>query len=205
MNDAAEHAGGWSAVEVVMREHLSLDEDQLFRAVRMVERDLYLTTDGLRDRSNDARSLDALIAAVRRLRPYFDDVSDGTSREVFRHFNTSAAVREDDRARLGNAYYVLAHKSREFLAALEGARRSLDDQAPTTLRTLKTINIAAIRCVGAAMEVWAEFQDRPPPARALNPASPFAAFLIDLMEACDIDGDPKAAFRAWAKTCGAEK
>ena len=61
------------------------------------------------------------------------------------------------------------------------------------------VNWAAVNAVGALRWLWQRNTGRPAPARALNPASKFCAFLRDGFEFLGIEADPVSAFKRWVK------
>lgn len=63
----------------------------------------------------------------------------------------------------------------------------------------KRINLEGVQLVGSARDVWKLSTGRDAPLKALNPASSFGRFLYDLFDAFEVEGDARAAFRAWAK------
>jgi hypothetical protein len=61
------------------------------------------------------------------------------------------------------------------------------------------MNLIGIQLVEAARFVWELSGANTAPTKDLNTASAFGAFLADLFEACEVQGDVRSAFRAWAK------
>lgn len=62
-------------------------------------------------------------------------------------------------------------------------------------------NTRGIQLVIAARRTWAaDAGQSPPEGNDLNEAGPFGSFLADLFDACGIEGNPRAAFRAWARS-----
>jgi hypothetical protein len=59
------------------------------------------------------------------------------------------------------------------------------------------VNWAAVNGVHALRGLWRRNIGRPAPARALNPASKFCAFLSDGFEFLGIEADPVSAFKRW--------
>jgi hypothetical protein len=70
---------------------------------------------------------------------------------------------------------------------------------PKSKRSLNLVNVDAIGLVGGCRFVWYLATKKKPPFKDVNPASRFAAFLADAMEVCEIEGDARSAFLAWAK------
>jgi hypothetical protein len=61
------------------------------------------------------------------------------------------------------------------------------------------MNLVGIQLVEAARFVWELSGANKAPTKDLNTASAFGAFLADIFEACEVQGDVRSAFRAWAK------
>jgi hypothetical protein len=72
---------------------------------------------------------------------------------------------------------------------------SLVDMTPETAN----VNWAAVNAVDALRWLWRRNTGKLAPARALNPASKFCAFLCDGFEFLEIKADPVSAFKRWVK------
>jgi hypothetical protein len=94
---------------------------------------------------------------------------------------------------------------RVFLDYAPDIKKAIDqtkaaiETSPRTRKAPSLINLAGVQCVEAARIVWEEYTGQTPPYSDLNPASTFGKFLADLFEAYEIKGQPKSAFRAWAR------
>ena len=75
------------------------------------------------------------------------------------------------------------------------------ENSPMTRVSATKINEREIALVDAARFIWQLATDTDAPAKDLNPASPFGEFLADVFEVCELSGDPRSAFRAWAREC----
>lgn len=192
-----------TGIEGVMRDHLSLEGDDLFSAVHLFEGCAYKSLPPFRDKTNDVKGLDALETALRKLAPVLEGVSAPSVMTLMAHFFHSGEYSEEDGKRLAGAVLALTQERVRLLAGIDAARRDLDEPHPLIRRSLKTINLEAIQVTDGAVQVWAKYHYRPPPKKALNPASAFGLFVCDLFDACGLEADPKAAFRTWAQTYGA--
>lgn len=98
-------------------------------------------------------------------------------------------------------------KAAYSLSALEQSATTIRAAVLATKREINTstrarkgtgrINFRGIQLVNSARDVWRLSTAKEAPARSLNPASRFGKFLCDLFDAFEIEGDPRAAFRAW--------
>lgn len=64
------------------------------------------------------------------------------------------------------------------------------------------INERGIALVDASRFIWQLATETQAPSKDLNPASSFGDFLADVFEVCGVPGDPRSAFRAWARERG---
>lgn len=71
--------------------------------------------------------------------------------------------------------------------------------SPRTRKSPSQINLGGVQCVEAARNAWEENTGKKPPSKDLNAGSAFGKFLADLFDAYEIEGEPKSAFRAWAR------
>lgn len=83
--------------------------------------------------------------------------------------------------------------------AIQSTKRHIEKSSRARKGTGR-INFKGIQLVNSARDVWRLSTGNEAPSKALNPASRFGKFLCDLFEAFEIEGDPRAAFRAWAAT-----
>ena len=204
MSDAIFEANSWaSGIEDVMRKYLSLEGDDLFSAVHTFEAHAYKSLPPYRDRTNDVKGLDALETALRKLTPVLEAVSTPSIMTLMAHFMHSGEYSEKDGERLAGSLLALTQDRDRLLAGIDASRKALDENDPLIRRSLKTLNVEAVQIVDAAIKVWDKHQDRPAPRKALNGGHSFGKFIGDLFYACDVEGDPKSAFRAWAQTYGA--
>lgn len=192
----------WTAIEAVMRSHLKVAGQDAFRAAKTFEAATYLEVADFADVTTDMKAIDVLEIALRKVSPLLNDVSTASMLQMLSYFHHSGRFNDEEAKRLSATLYCLSHESDALLDSIDAARKSLKDGGPMVRKSTKTLNIEAIRAVQGAVESWTLFQSAPPPAKALNPASPFGNFLADLLEACSIQADPKSAFRAWAQTYG---
>lgn len=81
--------------------------------------------------------------------------------------------------------------------AIKSAKRHVE-QSPHARIGTQRINLKGIQLVDCARDLWCLATGKSAPSRSLNPASRFGKFLTDLFEVFEIEGDPRAAFRAWA-------
>ncbi|PHR03893.1 MAG: hypothetical protein COB29_12995 [Sulfitobacter sp.] len=90
----------------------------------------------------------------------------------------------------------------EFSAAIREAIAKTKDDIKVSERARKStarMNLVGIQLVEAARFVWELSGANKAPTKDLNTASAFGAFLADVFEACEVQGDVRSAFRAWAK------
>jgi hypothetical protein len=90
----------------------------------------------------------------------------------------------------------------EFSAAIREAIAKTKADILKSERARKStarMNLIGIQLVEAARFVWELSGANTAPTKDLNTASAFGAFLADLFEACEVQGDVRSAFRAWAK------
>lgn len=81
-----------------------------------------------------------------------------------------------------------------------GVNQTIDHikSSPLAKKSASKINADAIGVVGACRYIWELAKGKPAP-KSLNPASPFAYFLSDVLEAGGIEAQPISAFNAWAR------
>jgi hypothetical protein len=72
---------------------------------------------------------------------------------------------------------------------------ALVDATPETAN----VNWSAVNAVDALRWLWWRNTGKYAPARALNPASKFHAYLSDGFEFLEVQADPISAFKAWVK------
>lgn len=91
----------------------------------------------------------------------------------------------------------------ELATAVRGAIRltkQVVEDSDRARPSLARLNLRGVQVVEVARRIWATDSGTPAPSGSdLNVAGPFGAFLSDLFEACGIEGDPRAAFRAWSR------
>ena len=90
----------------------------------------------------------------------------------------------------------------EFSAAIREAIAKTKDDIMVSERARKStaqMNLVGIQFVEAARFVWELSEANKAPTKDLNTASAFGAFLADVFEACEVQGDVRSTFRAWAK------
>lgn len=75
------------------------------------------------------------------------------------------------------------------------------ESSPMTRVSATKINESEIALVDAARFIWQLATDTDAPAKDLNLASPFGEFLADVFEVYEMAGEPRSAFRAWAREC----
>ena len=96
------------------------------------------------------------------------------------------------------AFSKIAYETAVFREAITKVIRGIKSD-PRTKRSLKLINVEAIGLVDGCRFIWKMATGKDAPSKDLNPASKFATFLADAMETCEIPGDPRSAFLAWAR------
>lgn len=70
---------------------------------------------------------------------------------------------------------------------------------PKGFRSLAQLNAKEVGLVDGCRVIWWYATGRPAPSKDLNPASKFADFLGDAIEAFGLSGEPRPAFRAWVR------
>lgn len=123
-----------------------------------------------------------------------DDSMTGTT-----HFMLMAKLSEiDGNGRsLENSVSFFEERISQYRKAIDETRAEIK-KSPFTRKSLKKINIEAIILVNACHFIC-EMRGFPVPLLDLNPASPFAYFLADVFQACNVIASPRAAFKAWVR------
>lgn len=177
----------------VVRRHLGLDGEAACRVADSICK-LGIGDDPfLYDAHRDAANLERIARAVHELSAALDvdamtqAAQDTLSRALVIGRNSSAAAALHEIAEHADSI------RRGVWAAHDEIRRD------NTLRKgVSRMNLRGVQMVAVARDEWERFTGEPAPARALNLSAPFGKFLSDLFDAAEIEGDPRAAFRAWA-------
>lgn len=209
------------AIEVVMR-HLDLTEDGAFFWVDYIAKQTYGSDPQIFDLKRDVENLENLDRALSAVLSALDfsamtqAASDAlTFRMIWGPFSDELIARSGQKSEAFSEEFHsyperVGQKASGALQALEDNIQTIRDAIQSTKRHIEgssrarkgtgRINFRGIQLVDSARNVWRLSTGNEAPSKALNPASRFGNFLCDLFEAFEIEGDPRAAFRAWAAT-----
>lgn len=81
-------------------------------------------------------------------------------------------------------------------AAIQASKREIKLSGRARIGASR-INFTGVQLVNSVRDVWQLETGEEAPRRALNPGSRFGKFLSEMFDAFEVDGDPRAAFRAW--------
>jgi hypothetical protein len=131
--------------------------------------------------------------------PYYDGLHNGSITRIDSdEFRDLSAYHKDTGQKVASTLSAVE----EFSNAICEAIAHTKDEIVASERARKStsrMNLIGIQLVEAARFVWKLVKDKEAPAKDLNMASAFGAFLADVFEACEVQGDVRSAFRAWAK------
>ncbi len=209
------------AIEVVMR-HLELNENAAFVWVDYIAKLTYGEDPPIFFLKRDVENLENLDRALNGVLLALD-LSAMTQaardllllRMMFGPFYDELITRSGQKSETFSEEFQsyperVGRRATDALRALEGNISTIRDAIKSTKRHIEKasraqkgtprINFKGIQLVNSARNVWHLSTGKEAPSKALNPASRFGKFLCDLFEAFEIEGDPRAAFRAWAAT-----
>lgn len=206
------------AQDVIMR-HLNLTEDQAYHWVEYIAKLTYGDDPPIFDLKRDVENLDRALNAVLAaldfsamtqaardtlgFRMIWGPFSDELIARSGQKFETFSEEFQSYPERVGQKASVALQALDENIQPIRDAIQSTKRHIEKSSRTRKgtgRINFKGIQLVNSARDVWRLSTGNEAPSKALNPASRFGKFLCDLFEAFEIEGDPRAAFRAWAAT-----
>lgn len=201
------------AIEVVRR-HFDLSEDAAAVLVEYMEELTFGSAPVMFDLKRDIEALETLERAINATLAALD-LSTWTPaahdefghRLVFgKHADTIRAggvsIEESDRMVAEERTDALSILERD-IAKIRGAIKATKRHIETSRQARKAtdrINVTGVQMVACARSVWKMQTGSDAPAKGLNPATPFGRFLADMFAAFELDGDPRAAFRAWVNT-----
>lgn len=99
---------------------------------------------------------------------------------------------------LTSALYKVQEEAPALRASIRATRREIES-SEMTRKSLSRMNLEGLQMVKGACFVWEIATEQDPPASDVNMASPFGRFLAGLFDVCEIRGDPRSAFRTWAR------
>jgi hypothetical protein len=165
------------------------------------------------DRPRDVSALDRVGRALLELERAMSDATiTGAAKQalsarlVFGPYHGKAGTAQDDlkeyidthgRKNM-DAFHLVSGGANDFREAVKATIAHIN-KSPLAKRSLSQINSEAVGLVEGCRFVWREAKGRDAPSKDLNLASKFAAFLADVMETCEVDGDPRSVFLAWAR------
>jgi hypothetical protein len=209
------------AFEVIMR-HLNLTEDQASIWVDYIAKCTYGNDPPIFDSNRDVENLENLNRALNAVLAALDFSAMTQAacdtlgfRMIWGPFSDELITRSGQKSETFSEEFhsypeIVGKKAIGALQALKDNIQPIRDAIDSTKRYIEKssharkgtgrINFRGIQLVNSARDVWRLSTGKDAPSRALNPASRFGKFLCDLFEAFEIEGDPRAAFRAWAAT-----
>jgi len=181
-------------VEDVVQRHLGLDGEAAYRVADSICK-LGIGDDPfLYDAKRDAENLERIARALLELAAALDvDAMTQAAQDTL----SRALLVGQGRPAAAALHEIAAHAD----AIRRGVRAAHDEirRSEHARKALSRVNLRGVQMVAVARDEWERFTGRPAPLRALNVWAPFGKFLCDLFEAAEIEGDPRAAFRAWAR------
>ncbi|WP_185803980.1 hypothetical protein [Pontivivens nitratireducens] len=208
-------------VKKAMEVHLSQSDDDPHRLAGVLMDRAFLQEWAVYDQPKDLEALSRLDAAVSEIeRLYYFGLTQAASDNLGArmvhgpHYDglmqCEITLLDSDAGRDLLAYHSETGQQvtsalssvEEFSAAIRDAIAKTKDDIMVSERARKStarINLVGIQLVEAARFVWELSGDNKAPTKDLNTASAFGAFLADVFEACEVQGDVRSAFRAWAK------
>ena len=209
------------AFDVIMR-HLNLNEDQAYVWVDYIAKLTYGDDPRIFDLKRDVENLENLDRALNAVLAALDfSAMTQAARDTLGFRMIWGPLSDELIARSGQKSETFSEEFHSYpervgkkaigaLQALEDNIQPIRDAIQSTKRHIEKssrarkgtgrINFKGIQLVNSARDVWRLSTGNEAPSKALNPASRFGKFLCDLFEAFEIEGDPRAAFRAWADT-----
>ena len=112
--------------------------------------------------------------------------------------DTLNAYLEEHGRRSAGAFKLIASEPGVLRDAVKAAITDIEQSALAT-RSFGQMNLEAIAVVEGCRWVWKQATGRDAPSKDLNLATKFAAFLADVMDVCNVEGDPRSALKAWAR------
>jgi|AntRauTorcE11898_2_1112593.scaffolds.fasta_scaffold01171_6 hypothetical protein len=158
-----------------------------------------------RGRSKAEQSLDEIEDAIKRIGAGRSGITPSVAGDLMGYFCKDGSLPEkgtEDEI-LRSAMMLLIFEPEKLLPAIDSARGELSKPDNFTFRSMARVNVKAIQTVDAAIALWDRIQNRPAPRKSLNPETPFAYYLQDMLIASGVEGDAKSTHRAWAQTYGA--
>lgn len=208
-------------VEKAIDQHLNNLQDTSHRLAGVLLDRAFLQKWPVYDHPKDLEVLDRLDAAVSEIEELYHFGLTRAASDTFGarmvhgpHYdglhNGSIAYVDSDEARNMMAYHketgrkvafalsTVAEFSTEIHDAITQTKKEIVASKRARKSTSK-MNLIGIQLVEATRFVWELAGNREAPTRDLNIATAFGIFLSDVFEACEVDGDVRSAFRAWAK------
>ena len=197
-----EHLGAegqfYSDLAEVIERHTGASGDQAaWWAERLISHGIM---NGFRvySRSKDIEALQRLEKAFRQI-----DIilSDDSPLSEPAHLRLFMEIWHDDGRDAYSALLTISENGRKLKSAIKRTISEIEI-SPKAKASASKINERGIAMVDAARFIWKLATDVDAPAKDLNPASRFGAFLADIFDVCEIPGDPRSAFRAWVRERG---
>lgn len=207
------------ALDVLMR-HLGLTEDRAFYWADRIAKFTYGDDPAIFDLKHDVenlerldRALNAVVAALEMTSMTQAAHDELGFRMIWGPFAEELIEKSGELSETFSPDFHsypdrVGRKATDALHALEDNISTIRDAIVSTKRKIETstrsrkgtarMNFKGIQLVNSARDVWRLVTGCEAPSKALNPASKFGEFLCDLFIAFEIEGDPRAAFRAWA-------
>lgn len=129
--------------------------------------------------------------------PHLEELGDGLPAEDPRAQEALKYAKEKGQPMV-QALHQLEHNTHQIRAAIRASRREIET-SPMARKSLSRMKLEGLQMVDGARWVWGMVKQRDAPSKDVNMASPFGKFLADLFEVCEIPGDPRSAFRNWAR------
>lgn len=195
----------------VFVQHFSVNEDRAWVLADFTLKRSYGNPEGFYDKSDDIRNLENIERSLIEISRILSLEGLTFSTQELLHYKSFERQRSEraspdngtgsEQKLRDNRFIHMLDFNNAIPALIEDIRSTKTDisKSEYTLSSYKKINWEAVNLVDAARDCWNLEFSKQPPSRALNPASKFGAFLEDLFIALDVKGNPKAAFRAWAK------